>query len=246
MTRLLPLLSPNPVAGEDIPDYFGQAFTFGVEACYQSCIDNDVARFKKLFPSVFIGSMVAFNTTREDTKDWQEQSKIVFSSEPLTDLLEISGYALIYSELYQNKELWDVCKHVWNKYMDQDETEQMIRLIVSTKIYRDSLFLIMPKGILRTNWEIRFRNKMIELGLMSQDDIISFKEQTTVKHQSDLIKILASRGGLLSIHPIDIFFIDYLKTQPAARGIDFPEDKNGLEEKLKELRDAKNKINENN
>ncbi len=82
MTRTLPQLGFSPATEGDIPDYFGQAFTFGVEACYRACEENDTERFKNLFPAVFVGSLVAFNTTREDTKDWAEQSKIIFSSEP--------------------------------------------------------------------------------------------------------------------------------------------------------------------
>lgn len=231
MTRLLPQLGTDP-SPEDLPDYFGQAFTFGVEACYQACNDNDVERFKRIFPSVFVASIVAFNTTRDDTKGWLEQSQIVFSSEPLVDLIEISGYAKLYAELYQNEALWDACKTVWDRYLAQEGSEQIVRIIVSAISYRNTLFMIMPKGILRTNWEITFRSKLVDLGLMTQDDMLAYRDRT-VNHQSKLIRIIAGRG-ILPIHPVTVFFVTYLKDQPIARGIEFPEDRDRIEELLNE------------
>jgi hypothetical protein len=234
MTRLLPQLGANPSPGEDLPDYFGQAFTFGVEACYQAVEANNVERFKNLFPSVFVGSIVAFNTTRDDTKGWNEKSQIVFSSEPLTDLIEISGYAKLYAELFQNQELWEACKSVWDRYLTQEGSEQIVRIIVSTAAYRKGLFMIMPKGLLRTNWEIGFRRKMTEQGLISQDDMFGTRDRNrTINHASKLIRILARRS-ILPVHPDDIFFVTYLKSHPIARGIEFPEDRDHIEEQLSE------------
>jgi hypothetical protein len=233
MTKMLPQLGVSPTPEEDLPDYFGQAFTFGVEACYQACEDNDTERFKNIFPSVFVGSIVAFNTTRDDTKDWLEQSKIVFSSEPLTDLIEISGYAKLYSELYGNQSLWEACQGVWERYLSQEESGQILRIIVSTNAYRKGLFLLMPKGILRTNWEIGFRRKMVELGLVSEEDVLTYRDRPVVDHASKLIRFIARRA-ILPIHADDVFFVTYLKYHPRARGIDFPEDRDGIEEGLTE------------
>lgn len=247
MTRTLPQLGSNPTAGEDLPDYFGQAFTFGVEACYRACEDNDFERFKSIFPSVFVGSIVAFNTTRDDTKGWLEQSQIIFSSEPLTDLIEISGYAKLYSELYQNPELWNLCKFVWEKYLSQDESDQIVRLIVSSTAYRKGLLMIMPKGVLRTNWEIAFRSKLLECGLITEDEILRYRDRSeTVDHPSKLIRVIIQRG-ILPVHPEDIFFITYLKHHPRARDIDFPEDQDSIEERLNEddANDAPQQSDEN-
>lgn len=243
MTRLLPQLGVNPSPGEDLPDYFGQAFTFGVEACYQAVEANNVGRFKNLFPSVFIGSIAAFNTTRDDTKGWDEKSQIVFSSEPLTDLIEISGFAKLYAELYQNQELWEACKSVWDRYLTQEGSEQIVRIIVSTAAYRKGLFMIMPKGLLRTNWETGFRRKMTEQGLISRDSIFGTRDRNRViNHVSKLIRILARRS-VMPVHADIVFFVTYLKGHPVARGIDFPEDRDNLEEQLNEY---ENEIDDEN
>ncbi|GAI57825.1 unnamed protein product, partial [marine sediment metagenome] len=75
LVYLLPILTQSSQfeVGE-LPDYFGQAYTFGVEACYQACLENDVERFKKIFPIVFFGSLTAYDATRRQVQGWAQKS----------------------------------------------------------------------------------------------------------------------------------------------------------------------------
>ncbi|MEY2664628.1 MAG: hypothetical protein RIT04_436, partial [Candidatus Parcubacteria bacterium] len=118
--------------------------------------------------------------------------------------------------------------------LTQEGSEQIVRIIVSTAAYRKGLFMIMPKGLLRTNWEIGFRRKMTEQGLISQDDMFGTRDRNRViNHVSKLIRILARRS-IMPVHADDIFFVTYLKGHPVARGIDFPEDRDNIEDQLNE------------
>jgi hypothetical protein len=130
LVHILPILMQLQPDDQDLPDYFGQAYTFGVEACYQACLDNDPDRFKKIFPSVFFGALVAFESTRKKVDGWTEQSKIIFSTEPLEDLLCLSGYAKLYAELHQAPDLWKVCEDTWNSYLGIPNAKDTINLIV--------------------------------------------------------------------------------------------------------------------
>ncbi|MCA9313321.1 hypothetical protein KDA08_03290, partial [Candidatus Saccharibacteria bacterium] len=117
LALLITPLSTLPKAElKDLPDYFGQAYTFGLEAAYIAAMENNANRLKSLFPSVFAGALRAYQNTRADVEGWAEQSKILFSSEPIEDILTLSGFIKIYSELHHNEELWGVCQETWDNY----------------------------------------------------------------------------------------------------------------------------------
>ena len=72
---------------------------------------------------------------------------------------------------------------------------------------------------------------MVDLGLVSERDALTYRERPTVNHASKLIRFVARRA-ILPVHADDVFFVTYLKGHPRARGIDFPEDRDGIEEGL--------------
>ena len=223
LIQLLPRLTelPQYSVGE-LPDYFGQAYTFGVEACYQACLENDTDRFKNNFPIVFFGSLAAYDATRTQVQDWATDSRIIFSSEPLEDLLSLSGYSKLYAELYQNNDLWQVCKKTWDNYLDDTKVKDTIGLIVATSNYRDSQFKLMPKGILRTNWKNKFRSILREKNLISDSGGgFMATRSAVIDHPSPLIRMVAKHGDLFSEDPRDIFFATYLSLHNAAQGIKF-------------------------
>ena len=241
MIKLLPTLqtmTPN----DELPDYFGEALTIGIEACYQACEDNDQARLEKILPVVFGASLAAHDMTRQKVQDWsQEESKIIYSSEPLINLFEISGYAKLYAELYQSPVLWSITQGLWDTYLSSVDAGQVIRYIVGICKYRDSLFKIMPQAILRTNWQISFENKMREQGLpVFPEDRDLINRQQTPAHASPIIRVLARWGGLrLMTSARDIFFATYLSHNPSATGIEFP-DRHDFQEQLERIEQEEN------
>jgi hypothetical protein len=232
LVYLLPILTQLQLSDRDLPDYFGQAYTFGVESCYKACFDNDQDRFKKIFPSVFFGALAAYESTRKQVEDWTEQSKIIFSTEPIEDLLCLSGYAKLYAELHQASELWKVCEDTWNNYLVMPEARQIIGLIAATAIYRDGQYVLMPKVTLRTNWDMKFRGKLQELGLARDPTTEHLNgRRVASNHPSPLIRVVSTYGGILGPNSRDIFFATYLSQHPAAEGIDLP-DKRNLKQRL--------------
>ena len=225
-TQLLPSLSNEAISEVgDIPDYFGQAYTFGVEGCYQACIENDHKRFAKLFKSVFVGSITASERTRQRTDGWNEDSKLIFSSEAIEDILSLSGYAKIYAELYDNNALWKVCEAVWNGFLEGNNAKNTLRFIAATAAYRDAQFMIMPKATIRANWDIWFTAKLQEMNLirdLSEERILGRKTPGSF-HSSPIIRVACIHGMLMSINARDIFLATYLSKHSAAQGIDFPD-----------------------
>ena len=224
LTQLLPDLS-DKAESEEIPDYFGQAYTFGVEACHQACAEDDPERFEKLFTSVFFGSIAAFERTRRQTDGWAKESQIMFSSEPIEDLLNLSGYAKLYAELHENNALWKVCEAVWDRYLEGNNAKNMLELIAAAVAYRDAQFMLMPKATIRANWDIGFSVKLQKMNLIRDpSEERSFGRRTPgAVHPSPIIRAAGSHGVPMSINARDIFFVTYLSEHSAAQGIDFPD-----------------------
>ncbi|MEI6420498.1 MAG: hypothetical protein WCO30_02580, partial [bacterium] len=223
MIKLLPRLMTMP-SENDMPDYFGQALTQGVQACYEACEDNDPIRLKAIFSVVFATSLSAFNMTRVKVKNWSEdQSKIIYSTEPLINLYELSGFAKLYSELYQNPELWDVAQSPWDTYLGGIDAVQEITRIAAITNYRRGIFMIMPQATLRTNWQLRFSHKMREQGLAVFPDSRSYdyvNGREDPAHASAIIRAITRSGGLSLSTGQTVFFATYLSQHPGATGID--------------------------
>ncbi|MEI8174420.1 MAG: hypothetical protein WCG28_00545 [bacterium] len=237
MIQLLPQLT-KLVVTDGLPDYFGQALTEGIQACYDACEENDPERLKKILPAVFSASLSAYDRLREKVKDWSQlDSQVAFVGEPLENLFEISGYAKLYAELYQSPEIWNVFKNLWNTYFAAVDAKKVIEMIAAITRYRDSLFTIMPQATLRTNWQIVFENKLREQGIpvfpdnRSYDSVNGRRQPT---HTSPIIRVLERSGGLrLMASARDVFFATYLSNLPAAAGIELP-DRHNFKESIQE------------
>jgi hypothetical protein len=225
LIQLLPKLKIL-ITGDDLPDYFGQALVSGIEACYESCENNTPERLKKILPAVFDASLAAYEKTSQKVQEWsEEESKIIYSTEPLVNLFEISGYAKLYSELYQNKELWEVIKNLWDIYLTTVDAKKVIKFIVAIASYRATIFKIMPQAMLRSNWQIAFNQKMRERGLPVFPDRDSYdfvNDRRSPNHVSPLIRAIARSGGLMGLNiGQEVFFATYLSHHEAAEDIEF-------------------------
>lgn len=249
MIQLLPKLRTLDL-GNELPDYFGQALTEGTQACYEVCEDNNHERLKKILPIVFEASLAAHDMTRQKVQNWsQEDSKIIYSTEPLINLFEITGYAKLYAELYQNQELWNVAKQLWDIYIAAvPDAKKVIEFIAAICSYRDSIFQIMPQAMLRSNWQIAFEHKMRERGIpvfpddRSYDSVNGRRQPT---HTSPVIRVLERSGGLrLMASARDIFFATYLSNLPAATGVELPDRHNFKESILEEEQNPNEEIHE--
>lgn len=210
----------------DLPDYFGQAYTFGLEAVYDAARENNHERLNELFGSVFIGALKAQSRIRDEVEGWAEQSQILLSSEPIEDVLTLSGYLKIYAELHENPLIWEIAQNAWNKYLDTVDAKAIITMMVAMSVYRDNqLGIITDKSVLRTCWEFGLRDKLREKGLAQDTFSNPFEPDVTPAHPSPLIRIFARRVSMLGFDARAVFFVSYLSKHSAADniGMEFPD-----------------------
>jgi hypothetical protein len=220
MIFLLPQLRTFVSKRKDLPDYFGEALCRGVEACYEACESNNPERLAKIFPVVFEASLEAYTRAKDMVKEWtEEESKIIYATEPLVNLFDLSGYAFLYSELYENAELWNVTKKVWDEYFEKVDPKVVITLFDFIAEYRSRIYKIMPQGLMRSGWAQAFNNEMRQKELAVFPAERSYRDERP-NHPSAIIRVIVRWGG--AGYPFagqQVFFAIYLQKYSFATDI---------------------------
>jgi len=167
---------------------------------------------------------VARERLQSELQGRDDKTKGVYMTEPIEDVLAISGYALVYAEL-DKKDFWNFVKAIWDKYLNErpNPTEVMTYLL-SAIAFRRSLFAILPRDLHRSAWAQDLNYRLRQRGLA--DDLFGPRiyghREARPRHQSALIRVLA-RNSLLFEKGADMFASIYLIQRPEAKGIDLPQ-----------------------
>lgn len=230
--RLAPSLAGLPVPDE-CPDYFGHAYMVLAEESYRSMASGDDAMFAVLFPSFFKVCLSSPGRLPPLLHGQSNRLRIVYSSEPMADLLALSGIAIIYSEL-DGRPCFNVVKTQWDAYLNaKGQAGQVVELIYAEMEYRDSLPGLMPRDTLRTRWTMDLRNRLSAEGLLGwvRPPILSGGRRPEPPHMSPIINVLT--GGAFSTDKADdVFVVAYLRGRPEAAGIQLPRRSQFLVESL--------------
>jgi hypothetical protein len=113
---------------ENSPDIFAKSFSIISSEINKSFIENDVEKFKKIFPGFLRSSLASFYTLYHDRyKDrYHHHLEIIYQVH--IELMQLSGLGYIYSELY-NSSFWLEITKCWDE-IKMDENQ--IKLIISS------------------------------------------------------------------------------------------------------------------
>jgi hypothetical protein len=218
VARLAVHLATVP-APAGLPDYFGEGYARLAEESYSAMVNGKEELFKKLFPPFFLSGLTAHDRLREQLREHDQERALIYATEPLADLLELSGHAIIYSELDQ-KTFWDTAKRLWDAYFDQmPDRAAGTRFIHAMVEYRRSLFALLPRGLARTSWKQGLEHRLRKEGLMEDMFERRLSGKGRPPHQSAVIRALA-RGNFLYEEPTDVFMVIYLGRRPEAAGLE--------------------------
>jgi len=205
---------------ETLPDFFGQALGTSTQACFDAVAFDRDQQVAKMFPALFTASLAAFERLRNELKDYPAETSVIFSTEPIENLMELSGYAIIYSELGP-KNTWASVKAVWDRYFGTISDPQAIaKWLVTVMKVRSNQFGIGPGDLQRTNWKQHFEHDMRRRGWLADRWSRSPWEPNTKKgHASPVVRALL-RGGDVFADLSDVFLVLYLlKKVPAEEAL---------------------------
>jgi len=207
----------------DLPDYFGQAYCVLAQTCYEALAEGTHELFGALFPAFFQAYLRAEARLRAQLHHRDAQTRLVFSSEPLEDVLAISGYALVYTELDQG-DAWDIVTRTWNAFFASlptpDVAAKWIEAVMRMMDYRDSFPAILPRAVARTAWRQTLKQRLREGGVLgwAYEAPLAPDEPPQPSHPSVVVRGL-SGSEWMPYDAKDIFLSTYLMNRPEASGI---------------------------
>ena len=141
--------------------------------------------------------------------------KGIVSVGPVLDLIELTGYAIIASELRQDQEMWDIARRNWDEYFRKNPPG--MTFVAGVLQLADIPTLFAPGELIRTGWRAQVQQMLNNVPVeenMRGLSLFGLHVSRRVKHPSALIRALGPRfiGGLY--RGIDVFAATYFADIP--------------------------------
>lgn len=196
----------DPDNSKDAPDYFGQALYTLTHHIEQAMAEGNSDLVGRLFPKVLEASLKfhwhLIATYMPPTYDF---SPAVYN--PVLDILELSGLAMIYEDLRQDNSAESV-RASWTDWLsNRADPETFAKGILGILELAQGIY--MPMSQMRHRWETRLIDQILRAGYSRPEYVpIDPGEEERVKWQAPrLIRMLAVSESmpLLTVLPYEIF-----------------------------------------
>lgn len=116
---------------KQFPDVYAQSYSILSSRINEAYINNNIEAFKDCFPIFIQTALKAFGHLNKVFQDYEKPLNISYQT--LLDALELSGYAYIYSVIYDKPEYWLYTQESWDKAFDSSEDN--IKLVAGCYSY---------------------------------------------------------------------------------------------------------------
>ena len=212
---------------DDYPDFAGQFLHTAGEALFSAMSENDPDTINLLFPDFFRSSLLQFNRilARTSELDWRSDVAVKVAVAPVLDLIDLTGYAILFSELYSNATISHSIVNLWSDYLNTtDRAVPMSKasFLASAISLTDSAFELAHRSLIRTSWrqQVSQRLRQLERRPVSGRGRGIFWNETVVVHDSPLVRLYATTDVIM-YDGIDLFIERCLRTRDDGRELQF-------------------------
>ena len=164
--RALAEVAPQLVADADSvgvePDLFGHARTVLVDEAFRATLRSDAEAVRAILSSTFQVCILSYDMFYKRVDAERESSylhaQLLAATDPLVDLLELSGYALLASEL-GHPQVWNAFEALWSDIVEKNP--KVIDCAMRAMALRESGIGVMRLEVLRTGREMEFWREML-------------------------------------------------------------------------------------
>lgn len=215
--KLLPALA-TAKDSDAVVDLFGETLHRTAQALMDRLLRNDADGFANLFPPCFNGTFLVLGRLQARSSGYRPEVFVHVLTEPVLELLELSGFALLLSELHQEHRIARGVHLVWDRYLDGDGGDDRLRSIAAAAAGRRAIFGLRPRYSVTTHWAQSVNARLQELDTRESDSPYGLRE---VDHPSPVVRSVARGNGMALLDGIDIFIELYLQRREGAAGLDF-------------------------
>jgi hypothetical protein len=224
-------LLPRP---DGFPDYAGQFLHTAGETAFEAMYSGDLDIFRSIFKNYFYGCLVQFDKLRPKgpSDSWRTQQDFKIAAAPIMDMIDLSGYALLFGDYHKVPDLWKEVTGVWDEYLNENQSPPRVALIAAAVGLTEAHFEIPHRAVLRTTWHQKINHLLTKVPRKEMWHHNRFSSDSIVVHDSPLVRIFGKEpfGGFRN--GIDIFISMYLRKRPDANGLDFGWKKRDLEKEI--------------
>jgi len=212
------------VTDDTLPDLIGHArLWLGAELF--SLMESKSANLDS-FRSIFVAYFDATVAVSQRMFDMAEQPRtrgyIRAGLDAMLDLLEISGVALIFSEL-DGSGFGKVIREIWDKYFDgAADRKRLVAAWIEPVEQRLGLPVLSSGGAQRFEWERRLVNALVDRGVIDKEFDYGHSARRKRSHSSAVIRSLHAHAGSLMDPASEYFAAMYLGARATAEGLPLP------------------------
>ena len=193
---------------ENFPDFAGQFLHTVGEELLSASIRNESELVRGVYSRYFAGNYLQYEQLKPDLAniDWRTGFRVTVAVAPLLDLIDISGYMILFAEYHESPCMKSSVIKVWDRYLEDNTTE-------SLKLLSSAL------SITESAWGAgqRFSNRIRWKQLVGEFFQDNERRSNLSGHTSPLIRALSK--GLRFSHPllpnvpngIEIFIGTYIR-----------------------------------
>jgi len=209
----------------ELPDYGGIFRAYVSDTLVSKMQTQNMAEFESLFASFLATSLgiAERHITEKDNHFLKPHMKIALDT--ATDLLDLSGLALLFSELH-GTDFFKIVKGAWDGYFEKHTNGKgAIEFFYHAISASLQLPAMSPSGTGRWNWERAFVDAMAKAGFNVERTRSHWEDEEIArsKHQSRIIQSIHPNIGMMFTHPYDYFAVFYLLLRPEGRGVELPD-----------------------
>ena len=201
LAHALEHLNPEQVKSE--PDYFGQTLFTLLYHLEQAIADGRSMISTCVFENTLVASLKLYRHLRSTYRPPSYEFTPAILN-PIVDILEISGLAIIYEQLRGDKSAEPI-REAWNNWKNSlVESAGCLNTILNVLDMATGVYPHM--SIMRMNWATRLATRIMESGY-AESDYSPFGDASVEDPPPPLIKILGvmGAGSTLSLDPCIIF-----------------------------------------
>jgi hypothetical protein len=229
LAEVAPQLRPNP-HDSTRPDLFGQGYKRLSDAAFRAILAGQTDLARKLFPSFIAMADRARARLAHDLAGHRIQDQAIFGTEPVVDMMELSGLALLMSEVDPATGIWPDVRTLWDCILSSATGPALAAELTAVLSVHADLFAITSGGIGRTDRLMALARLLTERGLARQDRM---RGEPSPEPESPIVAVFAP-WDLGGIHDdlADLFVVEYLAQRPDMRDLQIPRRAEMLRESL--------------
>ena len=157
-------------------------------------------------------------------------------------LIDISGYAYLFSEYHEEPILKEPIEKAWDTYLNEESGSQRLQSLAAAVSLSESGFEIEHRSTLRSSWkqmiqkllsDVKHEEVPIDYNLAAISGILAEPETFPI-HKSPLVRVLAKHPDYLFYDGIDIFIAKFVHFREGEEKLDFGwKRRRDLEEQIK-------------